>query len=70
MNTFQFADDVVLQKGAHALKFGLEIHRYRWHVFSNWARAAQWSFNSLDSFLQGGPQGTRLTVALPGSDNR
>ena len=70
MNTFQFSDDVLMQRGAHALKFGVEIHRYRWDLFSSWLKSAQWSFNSLDSFLQAGPQGTTLQVALPGSDNR
>ena len=69
MNSFQFADDVVVQSGAHALKFGLEVNRYRWDFFSNWNKSVVWSFNSLDSYLQGGPEGTTLTVALPGSDN-
>ena len=70
MNTFQFADDVVVQRGAHALKLGFEVHRYRWDVFSSSRKGSHWSFNSLDSFLQGGPEGTTLEVALPGSDNR
>ncbi len=70
MNSFQFADDVVVQRGAHALKFGFEVHRYRWDVFNGFRKGAVWSFNSLESFLQGGPKGTNLDVALPGSDNR
>ena len=70
MNTFQFADDMVVQRGAHALKFGFEVHRYRWDMVSNFLTSGQWSFNSLDSFLQAGPSGTTLQVALPGSDNR
>ena len=70
MNSFQFADDVVIQRGAHALKFGFEAHRYRWDVFNGFRKGAVWSFNSLESFLQGGPEGTNLDVALPGSDNR
>ena len=70
MNTFQFADDLVAQRGSHALKSGFEIHRYRWEVFSGSDKGGSWSFNSLESFLQGGPEGTTLTVALPGSDNK
>ena len=70
MNTFQFADDMVVQRGAHALKFGFEVHRYRLDMVSNYLTSGQWSFNSLDSFLQAGPSGTTLQVALPGSDSR
>lgn len=70
MNSFQLADDVVMQRGPHGLKFGAEVHRYRWEVFNSTAKSGQWSFNSLESFLQGGPEGTSLTVALPGSNNR
>ena len=68
-NTFQFAGDVLVQRGAHAIKTGLEVHRYRWDMSSSWNKGGSWVFNSLESFLQGGPTGTSLTVALPGSDN-
>ncbi|MBI3939584.1 MAG: TonB-dependent receptor [Acidobacteria bacterium] len=70
MNTFQFSDDAVVQRGAHSLKFGAEVHRYRWDVFNSANKGATWSFSSLDNFLQGGPSGTNLTVALPGSNNQ
>ncbi len=70
MNTFQFADDVFLQKGRHALRMGGEVHRYRWDLFSSSRLGAQWDFNSLEDFLQGGSNGTNLEVALPGADNR
>src|SRR5262249_62226563 len=33
-------------------------------------RGGVWVFNSVDSFLEGGPEGTSLTVALPGSSNK
>ncbi len=69
MNSFQFADDVVAQRGPHALKFGVEAHRYRWDVFNGFTKGGVWSFNSLESMLQGGGEGTNLQVALPGSDN-
>src|SRR5581483_4240984 len=62
--------DFILQRGSHALKIGTEIHRYRWDAHDSESRWGVWSFNSLESFLQAGPEGTNLTVALPGSDNR
>src|SRR5262249_55672170 len=68
--TFQFSGDVVAQTEAHGLKFGIEVHRYNTLIFSTSSKNARWTFNSLDSFLEGGPQGTSLEVALPGSDNQ
>ena len=70
LNSFQFANDMLVKKEAHTLKFGFDIHRYRWDVFSSFNKGGNWSFNSLESFLQGGQQGTNLTVTLPGSDNQ
>ncbi len=70
VNTFQFADDVVLQRGSHALKFGVQLHRYRWDTFSSSNKGGRWSFNSLESFLElREEETTNLTVVLPGSDN-
>lgn len=69
MNSFQFAGDFILQHGRHALKFGAEANRSQLNVGSEWFKAAAWSFNSLESFLQGGPSGTQLTVAIRGSNN-
>ena len=69
MNTFQFADEVLVQTGNHSLGLGFNLHRYRWFSFSSANKGGGWSFNSLESFLRGGPDGTDLTVALPGSDN-
>ena len=69
-NTFQFSSDVVAQRQSHGLKFGVEMHRYRWDIYSNSNRGGNWAFNSVDSFLEGGPEGTSLTVALPGSSSK
>ncbi len=69
MNSFQFAGDVLLQRGRHSIKFGADIHRYRWEVSGEFHRGGTWSFNSLDSFLQAGPAGTSLSVSFPGSAN-
>ena len=69
-NTFQFSGDLIAQKENHGLKFGVEVHRYRWDIYSSSSQSGEWGFNSLESFLQGGPDGTSLTVALPGSSNK
>ena len=68
-NSYQFSDDVVLQRGVYTIKSGIEIHRYNTDTFTNSNRGGVWSFNSLESFLRGGPEGTTLTGVLPGSDN-
>ncbi len=70
MNTFQFGGDLLARTGAHNWKLGGEIHRYRWAPQSHSNSGGLWSFNSLDSFLTGGPGGTNLSVALPPSNNR
>jgi TonB-dependent receptor-like protein len=68
--TFQFSDDLLLQRGKHGLKLGVVFDRYHWDVSSNRYRNGEWSFNSLDSFLQAGPeQNSTLRVSLPGSNS-
>ncbi|MBI4464886.1 MAG: TonB-dependent receptor [Acidobacteria bacterium] len=70
MNSFQISGDLLAQRGAHALKFGVEIHGYRWKVFSSNDRSAVWSFTNLENFLTAGKEGgVSLRVTLPGSDN-
>lgn len=70
MSTFQFSGDLWASKGSHALRFGAEIHRYRWHVSSDQDKGATWRFTSLENYLTAGAGGgTSMTVALPGSDN-
>ncbi|MBI2816358.1 MAG: TonB-dependent receptor [Acidobacteria bacterium] len=69
LQSFQFSNQVIVQQGAHGLKFGGELHRYGWDIFSDWQKGGVWSFNNLVGFLQGGPVGTGLAVALPGADN-
>ncbi len=68
-NTFQFSDDFVLQRGPHSLKFGAQMHRYRWDSLTSTAQSARWEFNSVESLLQAGPTATNnLVVAVPGSN--
>ncbi len=68
-NTFQYGADVILQRGQHTLKAGLDLQRFRWDTFSSSRLGGLWSFNSLEDFLQGGKEGTNLEVTLPGSSN-
>ena len=68
-NTFQFATDAVMQQGSHAIRLGFQVHRYRWSSESSAFRAGLWTFNSFESFLEGGAQGTTIRFGLPGGDN-
>ena len=68
VNTFQFANDTLVQRGRHTLKWGVQAHRYRWDSDSQNSLGGEWNFNSLESFLQGGATGTDARAALPGSD--
>jgi len=70
MNTFQLGTDLLAQIGAHKMRFGLELHRYRMDTSSSSQNGGIWTFNSLESFLQAGPSGTNLVVGLPGYTNR
>ena len=69
LRTFQFANNVVMQRGSHSIKVGAQLHRYAWDIFNSNSKGGIWEFNSLDSFLLGGPDGTGLGVVLPGNDN-
>jgi len=68
-NTFQFATDAAIQSGAHLWRMGMQAHRYRWDAGNQYLAAGQWTFNSFENFLLGGPQGTSVEAALPGGDN-
>lgn len=69
MTSFQFADDLIIQKGSHGLKLGFEVHRYRWNLFGSFNAGGIWLFNSLESFLQGGkespPTGEEASTSDP-----
>jgi TonB-dependent receptor-like protein len=69
MNTFQYSLDLVMQRGPHALKTGIDLHRYRSNVDSDFDKGGLWAFNSLENFLQAGPVGTSVGATLPGGDN-
>ena len=43
-NTFQLADSVILIKGKHSIKFGVDFHRMQRNFFQSQAPAGQFSF--------------------------
>ncbi|MBI4458892.1 MAG: TonB-dependent receptor, partial [Acidobacteria bacterium] len=67
MNSYQFADDLVLARNAHTLKFGMVADRYQWNVFDHLSMGGRWTFSSVEDFLLAGPNGTRLEIGLPES---
>ena len=69
LNSYQVGEDVIYSHGAHTWKAGMLMERFQWNVFDSMSKGARWAFSSLDDFLQGGPEGTALLVALPGSDS-
>ena len=69
MNSYQFAGNLISNRGVHSITTGFDIHRYQWDLFSSFQMGGNWGFNSLENFLEGGSEGTSLTVALPGSSN-
>lgn len=69
-NSFQFADDVVIQRGKHTFKFGAQVHRYWWFQENFRDMGGSWTFNGLESFLRGGTTGTNVTVLLASGDSK
>ena len=67
-NTFQWASDTLIQKRAHGIRFGVEVHRYRWDSDNEQLEGGEWDFNDLESFLRGGPSGTSVIATLAGSE--
>ena len=63
-NKFFYGDDVFWTKGAHSIKFGLQVERVYSNTYAPFLEGGSWTFPSLQAFLQG----TAATVvsALPG----
>ena len=56
--TFQFANNVSINKGRHSLKFGVDIRRY--NVFSDFPSTNHGNFNFNFGFVTGSPYGDFL----------
>jgi hypothetical protein len=66
-NKFFYGDDVFWTKGAHSIKFGLQVERVDSNTYAPFLWGGQWTFPSLAAFLQG----TAATVvsAFPNQDD-
>jgi Carboxypeptidase regulatory-like domain len=54
-NKFQFGDDVIWTSGAHSLTFGANVTRLRENTWAPFIVGGNWTFTSLQNFLQGNP---------------
>src|SRR2546426_4893057 len=63
-NLYDFSDDLVRNKGRHALKFGSQIGRFQDHIMNSSASRGTWTFNNLSDFLQRRP--AQVTFINPG----
>lgn len=50
---FTFADNVIWTRGGHSLAFGMSVERVDSNTFAPFLYGTQWTFASLQSFLQG-----------------
>jgi len=64
---FTFADDAIVTKGAHSLKFGASLERIRDNTWAPFQWGGVWTFTSLPNFLNG--TATQLTAGVPGEDD-
>ena len=68
---YSYSDDAYYTKGTHSLKFGAQVHRYRWDDFTNISKWGTWGFNSVESLLQAGPEATtNLLVYMASTEAR
>ncbi len=63
-NHFMESDDVLWTKGAHSLHFGVAVDRIRYATNNPFQLAGQYSFTSLQNFLQG--NSSAFAGPLPG----
>ncbi|MGA2213694.1 MAG: carboxypeptidase regulatory-like domain-containing protein, partial [Bryobacteraceae bacterium] len=54
-NKFFYGDDVFWTKGAHSIKFGMEVERVDSNTYAPFLEGGSWTFPSLQAFLQGVP---------------
>jgi len=66
-NNFDYKEDIVYNRGKHAMKFGAQWERLQFNVFSGYQAGGSFSFASLSDFLRADP--SSFSVTRPGSDN-
>lgn len=62
-NKFQFGDDVIWTSGAHSVKIGGNATRLRENTWAPFIVGGSWTFNNLQSFMQGNPATLRGQVS-------
>jgi carboxypeptidase family protein/TonB-dependent receptor-like protein len=65
-SVFQYSDDASFTRGRHALKFGMNIERFRFNRLSTNSQNGWFQFGSFVSYLQGKP--STVFLNMPGSD--
>jgi len=66
-NNFDYKEDVVYNRGKHAVKFGFQWERLQFNLFSGYQAGGAFAFGSLAEFLRADP--SSFSVTKPGSDN-
>jgi len=66
-NKFFYGDDVLWTKGAHSIKFGMEVERVDSNTYAPFLWGGQWTFPSLQAFLQG--TAATIVSAFPNQDD-
>ncbi|MSO19733.1 MAG: TonB-dependent receptor [Acidobacteria bacterium] len=66
-NSFQFDDNLTINRGAHTWKFGTAVQRFQWNSDQPAFVQGSITFNSFTNFLLAGPTGTGATFLLPES---
>ena len=66
-NHFVYADDVLLTKGSHSIRFGISADRIRYATNNPFQLGGQYTFTGLTTFLQG--ISTQFAGPLPGQSD-
>jgi hypothetical protein len=66
-NLFQYKEDIVVNRGKHAMRMGGQMQRIQFNHFSGFQAGGAYSFGSLTEFLRNDP--TSFAVTKPGSDH-
>ena len=71
-NRISFGDDIIWSSGAHSLKAGANVTRYRENTWAPFQVAPQWTFANLTQFMQGNAttlNGQVSDAQNPGADS-
>ena len=66
LNRFSYADDVLWTRGAHSIRFGLDLDRIQENDSAPFDMGGTYSFTSLSTFLAGVPASATATISGQG----